>query len=132
MWSVLEHVADPHTTLMEVVRILKPGGWAILQVPNANSMAQQLTKERWSGWDIPAHLTHFTPETLRWAAARAGLEPVELNHSSVGTLTNWFTWVPSAICRTVVFVLDQLLDLLRAGDCIVLFARRPPVRRSSR
>jgi 2-polyprenyl-3-methyl-5-hydroxy-6-metoxy-1,4-benzoquinol methylase len=131
MWSVLEHVSDPHTTLTEVVRILKPGGWAILQVPNANSIARQLAKERWSGWDIPAHLTHFTPETLRWTAAKAGLEPVELNYSSVGTLANWVTWGPSAICRILVFLVDQLCDLLRAGDCIVLFARRPDLRRSS-
>ena len=62
MWSVLEHVPDANVALRELVRILKPGGWAIIQVPNAASFAQRLTQARWSGWDLPAHLTHFIPK----------------------------------------------------------------------
>ncbi|MFN3343206.1 MAG: class I SAM-dependent methyltransferase [Flavobacteriales bacterium] len=30
---VLEHVDDPHQCMTEVLRVLKPGGWAIMQVP---------------------------------------------------------------------------------------------------
>ncbi|MCP4351361.1 MAG: methyltransferase domain-containing protein [Desulfobacterales bacterium] len=30
---VLEHVRDDHSAIQELFRILKPGGWAILQVP---------------------------------------------------------------------------------------------------
>ena len=93
-------------------------------MPNAASFAQRLTRARWSGWDLPAHLTHFTSETLRWAVARAGLEPVELYPASVGTLANHYSWTSGAVGRSAVFALDQLLDLLGGGDCIVLFARR--------
>ena len=125
MWSVLEHVPDANAALLEVVRLLKPGGWAIIQVPNADSLARRLTRSRWSGWDLPAHLTHFTPETLRWAVARVGLEPVELGQASVGTLANSFSWTAGSVGRAAVFALDQILDLLGRGDCMVLFACRP-------
>ena len=79
-------------------------------MPNAASFAQRLTRARWSGWDLPAHLTHFTSETLRWAVARAGLEPVELYPASVGTLANHYSWTSGAVGRSAVFALDQLLD----------------------
>ncbi len=125
MWSVLEHVQDANAALQEVARLLKPGGWAILQVPNADSLARLLTRARWAGWDLPAHLTHFTPETLRWAVARVGLESVELSQASVGTLANRLSWTSSPIGRAAVFALDQIMDILGRGDCVVLFARRP-------
>jgi SAM-dependent methyltransferase len=40
---VLEHVEDDHQCMKELLRILKPGGWAILQVPLDYS--RQLTYE---------------------------------------------------------------------------------------
>lgn len=32
-YHVLEHVADDRRAMGELLRVLKPGGWAILQVP---------------------------------------------------------------------------------------------------
>jgi SAM-dependent methyltransferase len=40
---VLEHVADDAAAMSELMRVLKPGGWAILQVPIA--LAQESTDE---------------------------------------------------------------------------------------
>ena len=39
---VLEHVADSHKAMTEIYRVLKPGGWAVMQVPLDNSIAVTL------------------------------------------------------------------------------------------
>jgi SAM-dependent methyltransferase len=36
---VLEHIPDDRQAMREIIRVLKPGGWAILQVPIATSRA---------------------------------------------------------------------------------------------
>ena len=36
---VLEHIPDDRLAMREIIRVLKPGGWAILQVPIATSRA---------------------------------------------------------------------------------------------
>ena len=39
LWSVLEHVREPLAVMREAVRALRPGGWAVVQVPNAQGAA---------------------------------------------------------------------------------------------
>jgi SAM-dependent methyltransferase len=42
---VMEHVADDAVAMAEVYRVLKPGGWALLQVPIALALARGQTIE---------------------------------------------------------------------------------------
>ena len=55
----LEHVYDPVATLSEARRILKPGGWVLLYLPNVGSAEVALFGELWVAWDTPRHLFHF-------------------------------------------------------------------------
>ncbi len=76
LWHVLEHDADPVGSLKRVARWLKPGGLVLAEVPNATGRIARLCGADWLGWDLPRHLVHFAPETLRASAERAGLERV--------------------------------------------------------
>jgi len=77
MWHLLEHLHDPVGALGHVRRILKPGGILMLEVPDYSSPPASWFDDCWFPLDIPRHLYHFTPQTLRAALSRAGLDLVE-------------------------------------------------------
>ncbi|HEY1380481.1 MAG TPA: class I SAM-dependent methyltransferase [Gemmataceae bacterium] len=76
MWHSLEHVHEPLTTLREVRRLLVPGGRLVVAVPNIAGAAFGWFGPAWFGLDLPRHLTHFTPPTLRRMLERAGFRVV--------------------------------------------------------
>jgi SAM-dependent methyltransferase len=65
MWHVLEHVHDLNGYLNQIHSILKPNGILVVAVPNHNSFDQEHYEEYWAAWDIPIHLWHFNPSTLK-------------------------------------------------------------------
>ncbi len=65
MWQSLEHVHRPLQILRAAYELLVPGGKLIVAVPNYASLPARWFAERWFGLDLPRHLTHFTPESLR-------------------------------------------------------------------
>ena len=72
MYQVLEHVPNPVQTLEEIRGILADRGRLIIGVPNLNSLARRAVGASWDGLELPRHLTHFTPRTLRMVLDRAG------------------------------------------------------------
>ncbi len=108
MWNLLEHVPDPFATLEEVERILRPGGVALVRVPNM--LVHQFLRQvepalrpmlgllgrrlppYLGGISPPQHLYGFTPRTLRAMLYRAGFASVDIvpavpHRSPVGHLT---------------------------------------------
>ena len=72
MWQSLEHVHQPLEVLASARELLAPGGRLIVAVPNIDSLAFRWFGSAWTGLDLPRHLIHFTPETLRLMLQRAG------------------------------------------------------------
>ncbi len=75
MWHSLEHVHDPLGALREAHRLLTPDGKLVLAVPNIDSSPFRWFGRAWYGLDLPRHLSHFTPATLRMMLERAGFKP---------------------------------------------------------
>lgn len=80
MRMVLEHLRDPRRTLEEVRRILKPSGRLLVSVPNADSLEARLFGSAWYAWDLPRHLSHFTPGSLAALLREAGFGWVRVRH----------------------------------------------------
>jgi SAM-dependent methyltransferase len=72
MWHSLEHVHAPLSILQEAYRLLTPGGRLFVAVPNIASWPFRWFGRSWYALDLPRHLTHFGPATLKLMLERAG------------------------------------------------------------
>lgn len=65
MWHVLEHVHTLNERVLEIYSLLKTGGKAIIAVPNCTSYDASVYGKEWAAYDVPRHLYHFTPKTMK-------------------------------------------------------------------
>ncbi len=133
-WHSLEHVGSPRAQLAEALRVLRPGGTLTVGVPNFASSLSRRTRGHWFYLDVPRHLWHFEPVTLRRVVEAGGFEVTRLSMCStgdalLGTLDYlrgrgerllgdrraWYAALPVAAA----------MDLLGRGDALWLEARRP-------
>ncbi len=73
MWHVLEHVHDLNERIEEIHRLLKKGGMVFIAVPNADAYDAKHYKSTWAAYDVPRHLYHFTPKSIKTLFTRHGL-----------------------------------------------------------
>ncbi|KIC94482.1 class I SAM-dependent methyltransferase [Flavihumibacter solisilvae] len=73
MWHVLEHVHTLQDYIKRVKELLKPGGWFIIALPNYTSLDAMHYGEAWAAYDVPRHLYHFSPESVKQLLQRNGL-----------------------------------------------------------
>jgi SAM-dependent methyltransferase len=83
MFHVLEHLHDPAGYLEAAHRLLRPEGRLIIQVPNAACWQFLLMGERWSGIDVPRHLTNFRTKDLETLLNSCGFEVLRFKHFSL-------------------------------------------------
>ncbi len=108
---LIEHVPDPRGFLAEVMRILKPGGFAVVTTPNVDGFQARLFRAGWRS-AIADHLVLFSRRTLGRLLSESGfdvLSSVTWGGLAVGT-------VPAIVKRPV----DRLAKKLGFGD-VVLF-----------
>lgn len=74
--QVIEHVSQPVQMLNDIAQILKPGGKVIISTPNAKGWGSKVFRNRWINWHAPYHLHHFSVQSMRLAAEKAGLNLV--------------------------------------------------------
>jgi 2-polyprenyl-3-methyl-5-hydroxy-6-metoxy-1,4-benzoquinol methylase len=79
MWHVLEHISDPRSTVVELARILRPGGVLFIGVPNFASPEARFSKGGWFHLDAPRHLSHHTLDSLQAALNSAGIQTKEVS-----------------------------------------------------
>jgi 2-polyprenyl-3-methyl-5-hydroxy-6-metoxy-1,4-benzoquinol methylase len=76
-FDVLEHLYEPVQVMTKVAEWLRPHGIFFVQVPNINSAEARVFGRYWQGLELPRHLFHYSPDSLRNVAQTAGL--VELS-----------------------------------------------------
>ena len=135
MWHSLEHVHDPLAVLQAAHQVLAPGGRLLVAVPNIDSLPFRWFGPAWFGLDLPRHLTHFTPATLRASVIAAGFRvtalrmlaharwlrvSAELARQQV-VKPDWPRWLRGKIASRLI---TRYCVLMRKADCMLLTAER--------
>lgn len=103
-WMVLEHLHDPVWALHRLRQWTRRGGWLVVSVPNAGSWEFSVFGNKWYALQVPTHLSHFTPSTVRLVLQRTGWDVKRLlHHQSLSNLIGSFGHVleESGIAPTI-------------------------------
>lgn len=83
---VLEHDDDAAALLARIVRMARPGGTLVLEVPDIDCLWASVFGPQWDAWYLPYHRTHFSRASLLQLLAEAGLEVLEVRPACVPTM----------------------------------------------
>ena len=65
LWHVLEHVHELTAYIKTIQQLLKPGGTLFIAVPNYTSADAAHYGKYWAAYDVPRHLYHFSPQSMK-------------------------------------------------------------------
>jgi 2-polyprenyl-3-methyl-5-hydroxy-6-metoxy-1,4-benzoquinol methylase len=80
LWHSLEHMRDPREVLSQSHRLLAPNGTLWIAVPNARGWQAGIFGAHWLHRDVPRHLYHFGPASLRELLKSVGFELLKSWH----------------------------------------------------
>jgi SAM-dependent methyltransferase len=135
MWHSLEHVHNPREVLRQAYFLLAPGGRLLVAVPNIESLPFRWFGKSWYGLDLPRHLTHFSPRTLKLMLERVGFV---VRQARMVRQTNWMRFSARLACqaagaprwqqwlksRPASRLLCWYSALCRQADCMLVTAER--------
>ena len=73
MWHVLEHVHELNEYVAQLKNMLTEKGKIFIAVPNYTSYDAQHYGQFWAAYDVPRHLYHFSPESMKKLVEQHGL-----------------------------------------------------------
>lgn len=73
LWHVLEHIHDLHGYIEQIVKLMDVNGHIFIAVPNYTSLDAAIYQQHWAAYDVPRHLYHFSPDTMRTLVQQHGL-----------------------------------------------------------
>jgi 2-polyprenyl-3-methyl-5-hydroxy-6-metoxy-1,4-benzoquinol methylase len=76
MWHFLEHAREPDKYIEKARQWLKQDGILVVDVPNYMGTDARKMWDHWTGWSLPYHFYHFTPETLQQLLVKQGFRTI--------------------------------------------------------
>ncbi len=115
LYHVIEHLPSPVAVVRELQRIVRPGGWLVLEAPNIATFWFNLLGTRWRQF-IPDHLFFFSPATLTRLCEEQGFAVRELRSVGKAMSVRLFLSRLSRFNRPLAMALTGLCRLLQIED----------------
>lgn len=74
LWHVLEHIHQLAATIQQLKAVLKDTGKLVIAVPNYTAADAGIYKAYWAAYDVPRHLYHFSPQSMKVLMEQNGLK----------------------------------------------------------
>ena len=74
LWHVMEHVHDLSAYVQQLKMLLKEDGKLFIAVPNYTSKDAAIYNEYWAAYDVPRHLYHFSPGSMKVLMEKNGMK----------------------------------------------------------
>lgn len=121
MWHVLEHIPNLNEILTELKKHLNPGGTLIIAVPNHLSFDANYYKEQWAAYDVPRHLWHFNPNSIKMLINNFGMNivnisPMKLDSFYVSLLSEKYKGNPFPFFKAFYIGLKSNLSAQKTGQ----------------
>jgi len=137
LWHVFEHFPFPVRVLSKIKKMLKEDGLLLLGIPNFNSMDRKLFRSSWNGYEVPLHLNHFTPHTIRLALEQTGfscrrithtIRPSDMASSIENLIQDKFHLKRNRFLRQFLVILalplSLVISIMRRSSIIVVHAKK--------
>jgi SAM-dependent methyltransferase len=100
-FDVLEHVYNPRQFLTKVLEWLKHGGIYYALMPNIDSWESKVFGSHWYGLELPRHLSHFSPKSIRYLMNEIGFWEVSVTTPAVSYVERSSGYVRSSLLQGV-------------------------------
>lgn len=80
LWDVLEHIDSADKIIEKVSRMLHPGGYVFIQVPQIDSFFARLLKDKWWAMGLD-HVNYFSKKTIRKLLINHRIEIITIKSS---------------------------------------------------
>ncbi len=116
LFYLIEHVHDPLKLLVEVKRVLKPGGLVLLRWPHSTPIVKALgpVSRKFDLYHTPYHLYDFSPKTITNALVRCGFDKPQTIIGGYTKPDDWLERWASAVFGQ----LAEVLYLLSGGSIL--------------
>lgn len=117
MWHFLEHTENPREVILQAKQWLKKDGVMIIDVPNYESTDAKAEWENWVGWQLPYHLFHFTPSSLRQLLKETGFKVIKTKDYHSESVKNRLAKIP------IIKLISREIARFYSGTSIAMIAK---------